>query len=152
MKAPQDTKNRLRQYQICYGDYLVIPRGTIYQLEFDTPDNRLFIVESFSPDTSTESVIAMPIWATDGTFALLRARYQAPAIWKRMMRKATFKILIKKQGLDLSLTYMAPILSILLAGMVFIIPGHFPYTILNRLPAACTNHHRCIKPSRAITL
>ncbi len=32
-----------------YGDYLVIPRGTIYQLEFDTPENRLFIVESFSP-------------------------------------------------------------------------------------------------------
>lgn len=32
-----------------YGDYLVIPRGIIYQLEFDTADNRLFIVESFSP-------------------------------------------------------------------------------------------------------
>ena len=32
-----------------YGDYLVIPRGTIYQLEFDTTDNRLFIVESSSP-------------------------------------------------------------------------------------------------------
>ncbi len=32
-----------------YGDYLVIPRGTIYQLEFDGTDNRLFIVESFSP-------------------------------------------------------------------------------------------------------
>ncbi len=32
-----------------YGDYLVVPRGTIYHLEFDTPDNRLFIVESYSP-------------------------------------------------------------------------------------------------------
>jgi homogentisate 1,2-dioxygenase len=32
-----------------YGDYLVIPRGTIYQMEFDTEDNRLFITESFSP-------------------------------------------------------------------------------------------------------
>jgi homogentisate 1,2-dioxygenase len=32
-----------------YGDYLVIPRGMIYQIEFDTTDNRLFIVESFSP-------------------------------------------------------------------------------------------------------
>ncbi len=31
-----------------YGDYLVIPRGTIYQMEFDTEENRLFIVESFS--------------------------------------------------------------------------------------------------------
>jgi homogentisate 1,2-dioxygenase len=32
-----------------YGDYLVVPRGTIYQVQFDTADNRLFIVESFSP-------------------------------------------------------------------------------------------------------
>jgi homogentisate 1,2-dioxygenase len=32
-----------------YGDYLVIPRGTIYQIHFDGGNNRLFIVESFSP-------------------------------------------------------------------------------------------------------
>ncbi|GLB51313.1 homogentisate 1,2-dioxygenase [Neptunitalea chrysea] len=32
-----------------YGDYLVIPRGMIYQINFDTPDNRLFIVESKNP-------------------------------------------------------------------------------------------------------
>ena len=32
-----------------YGDYLVVPRGMIYQIEFDTPENRLFIVESYSP-------------------------------------------------------------------------------------------------------
>ena len=31
-----------------YGDYLVIPRGTIYQMEFTTSQNRLFIVESVS--------------------------------------------------------------------------------------------------------
>lgn len=32
-----------------YGDYLIIPRGVIYQIDFDTEDNRLFIVESFHP-------------------------------------------------------------------------------------------------------
>ena len=32
-----------------YGDYLVIPRGMIYQIDFDTVDNRLFIVESYRP-------------------------------------------------------------------------------------------------------
>jgi len=32
-----------------YGDYLVIPRGTIYQIAFTNSENRLFIVESFSP-------------------------------------------------------------------------------------------------------
>jgi homogentisate 1,2-dioxygenase len=35
-----------------YGDYVVIPRGTTYQLEFDSEDNRLFIVESSSPVTT----------------------------------------------------------------------------------------------------
>lgn len=29
-----------------YGDYLIIPRGTVYQFHFDTPDNRLLIIES----------------------------------------------------------------------------------------------------------
>lgn len=32
-----------------YGDYIVIPRGSIYQIHFNTTNNRLFIVESFSP-------------------------------------------------------------------------------------------------------
>ncbi|MEN9334102.1 MAG: hypothetical protein RLY35_1282 [Bacteroidota bacterium] len=32
-----------------YGDYLIIPRGMIYQIEFDSPENRLLIVDSFSP-------------------------------------------------------------------------------------------------------
>ncbi len=32
-----------------YGDYLLIPRGTIYKLDFKTPDNRLFITESYQP-------------------------------------------------------------------------------------------------------
>lgn len=32
-----------------YGDYLVIPRGMIYQIQFDDQDNRLLITESFSP-------------------------------------------------------------------------------------------------------
>lgn len=38
--------------EFAYGDYLVIPRGTIYQLDFKDEDNRLFIVESFSPVTT----------------------------------------------------------------------------------------------------
>jgi homogentisate 1,2-dioxygenase len=32
-----------------YGDYLIIPRGMIYQIDFDTLENRLFYVESFAP-------------------------------------------------------------------------------------------------------
>lgn len=32
-----------------YGDYLVVPRGMIYQMEFTTSKNRLLIIQSFSP-------------------------------------------------------------------------------------------------------
>ncbi|MGB5942129.1 MAG: homogentisate 1,2-dioxygenase [Leeuwenhoekiella sp.] len=32
-----------------YGDYLIIPRGTIYKMDFETTDNRLFLVESRRP-------------------------------------------------------------------------------------------------------
>ncbi len=42
----------LGNLKFSYGDYLVIPRGMIYQIDFDSTDNRLFIVESFSPIVS----------------------------------------------------------------------------------------------------
>src|SRR5690606_20099771 len=32
-----------------YGDYLLVPRGIIYKIDFDTEENRLFIVESKRP-------------------------------------------------------------------------------------------------------
>ncbi len=32
-----------------YGDYVMIPRGTIYQLHFHSENNRLLVVDSFSP-------------------------------------------------------------------------------------------------------
>ncbi len=37
------------QIPFSYGDYLIIPRGMIYQIEFSTKENRIFFVESFSP-------------------------------------------------------------------------------------------------------
>lgn len=42
-------KTQYGNLDFAYGDYLVIPRGSIYQLDFATENNRLFIVESFSP-------------------------------------------------------------------------------------------------------
>ncbi|MCO6494099.1 MAG: homogentisate 1,2-dioxygenase [Bacteroidetes bacterium] len=32
-----------------YGDYIVIPRGTIYQMHFNDEDNRLLIIQSVTP-------------------------------------------------------------------------------------------------------
>jgi homogentisate 1,2-dioxygenase len=44
-------KSMYGEIRLAYGDYLVIPRGTTYQLHFDTEDNKLFIIESYSPVT-----------------------------------------------------------------------------------------------------
>lgn len=42
-------KTQYGQIPFQYGDYLIIPRGCIYQIEFDNDQNRLLIVDSFSP-------------------------------------------------------------------------------------------------------
>jgi homogentisate 1,2-dioxygenase len=64
----------LTQYgelQFAYGDYLIIPRGSIYQLQFDNDNNRLFIVESFSPITFSQTLLKQ-VWSVARKFALLR--------------------------------------------------------------------------------
>ena len=40
---------QLGHIQFDYGDYLVIPRGTIYQIAFESKENKHFIIESFHP-------------------------------------------------------------------------------------------------------
>jgi len=42
-------KTQLGVIDFSYGDYLVVPRGMIYQLHFNVEDNKLFIVQSFHP-------------------------------------------------------------------------------------------------------
>jgi homogentisate 1,2-dioxygenase len=42
-------KTQLGNIDFSYGDYLVVPRGMIYQIHFKDEDNKLFIVQSFSP-------------------------------------------------------------------------------------------------------
>lgn len=37
------------QIKFEYGDYLVIPRGTIYQMHFDSEINRHLVIESYTP-------------------------------------------------------------------------------------------------------
>jgi len=48
-KGSGTLKTMLGNLDFSYGDYLLIPRGVIYQIEFNDDDNRLFIVESFHP-------------------------------------------------------------------------------------------------------
>jgi homogentisate 1,2-dioxygenase len=48
-KGTGTLKTQLGNIDFAYGDYLVIPRGMIYQLHFESEENRLFIVQSFHP-------------------------------------------------------------------------------------------------------
>ena len=48
-KGSGTLRTHLGNLKFAYGDYLVVPRGMIYKIEFDTEDNRLFIVESYLP-------------------------------------------------------------------------------------------------------
>lgn len=42
-------RTQLGNIPFAYGDYLLIPRGMIYQIDFETSDNRLLYLEAYSP-------------------------------------------------------------------------------------------------------
>jgi homogentisate 1,2-dioxygenase len=48
-KGAGKLKTQLGNIDFSYGDYLLIPRGMIYQMTFENEENRLFIVQSFNP-------------------------------------------------------------------------------------------------------
>lgn len=81
-----------------YGDYLIIPRGTVYQMEFDSSDNRLYFVESFSP-------IFTPKKYRNNFGQLLEHSpfcerdYRLPQNLETHDIKGEFNLMIKKNGL-----------------------------------------------------
>lgn len=81
-----------------YGDYVVIPRGTIYSIDFDTPDNRLFIIESFGP-------VSFPKRYLSKTGQLLEHSpfcerdIRKPQDLEPIDRKGEFLMKVKKKGL-----------------------------------------------------
>jgi homogentisate 1,2-dioxygenase len=80
-----------------YGDYLIIPRGTIYQIDFDTADNRLLYAESFHP-------IYTPKRYRNWFGQLLEHSpycerdYKLPSELETHDEKGSFLMKIKKQG------------------------------------------------------
>ncbi|WP_372765954.1 homogentisate 1,2-dioxygenase [Lutibacter sp.] len=80
-----------------YGDYVIIPRGTVYQIDFDTQENRLLYVESFSP-------IVTPKRYRNNFGQLLEHSpfcerdFKLPTNLQTHDEKGAFKVLIKKQG------------------------------------------------------
>ncbi|MGN5953254.1 homogentisate 1,2-dioxygenase [Sphingobacterium lactis] len=81
-----------------YGDYLVIPRGVIYQLEFDSSDNRLFIVESFEP-IKTPKRYRNEFGQLMEHAPFCERDIKRPSNLKTYDEKGEYEIKIKKQGL-----------------------------------------------------
>jgi homogentisate 1,2-dioxygenase len=80
-----------------YGDYIVIPRGTIYQIHFENKNNRFLIVESFSPIRFPDKYLS-----THGQL-LEHAPYcerdlRAPKDLKTFVEEGDFLIKVKKRG------------------------------------------------------
>ncbi len=48
-KGTGKLRTHLGNLNFKYGDYLLVPRGVIYKIDFNTEDNRLFVVESKRP-------------------------------------------------------------------------------------------------------
>ncbi len=87
-----------------YGDYLIIPRGMIYQIEFDSEDNRILFAESFHP-------IYTPKRYRNWFGQLLEHSpfcerdYKLPQDLETHDEKGEFVLKIKKQGMLHSLVY-----------------------------------------------
>lgn len=92
------------QLTFSYGDYLVIPRGTIYQIHFNDENNRLLVVESPSP--------IYPPKRYQNSFGQLLEHspycerdIRVPEHLETHDEVGEFKVLIKQQGLIWPYTY-----------------------------------------------
>ena len=88
-----------------YGDYLVIPRGTIYQLEFKDSNNRLLIVESTSP-IITPNRYRNKFGQLMEHAPFCERDIRKPADLETNDEKGDFKFFIKKQDMIYPYTYM----------------------------------------------
>lgn len=87
-----------------YGDYLIIPRGVIYQIQFNTAENRLFYVESFAPfytpkrykNQSGQHLEHSPFCERD---------FKLPTELETHDEKGDFTIKIKKEGMMHEVVY-----------------------------------------------
>lgn len=87
-----------------YGDYLLIPRGTIYQLEFSNAQNRLFIVESFSPIRFPKRYLS-PYGQLLENSPFCERDIRQPQALETIDKAGDFTILIKKKGIMYPIHY-----------------------------------------------
>jgi len=88
-----------------YGDYIVIPRGCIYQIQFDTAENRLLIVESFSPIRYPKRYLSKNGQLLEHA-PFCERDIHAPKELLTIDEKGDFLIKVKKKGMLYGLHYL----------------------------------------------
>mgnify|MGYP000864310683 CR=1 FL=1 len=92
------------QIRFGYGDYVVIPRGTIYQLQFDNDQNRLFIIESFSPITFPKRYLSRYGQLLEHA-PFCERDIRGPQNLETFDKTGEFLIKVKKRGLQYNIWY-----------------------------------------------
>jgi len=103
-KGKGKLRTMMGNIQFEYGDYLIIPRGMIYQIEFETDENRLFYVESYAPfytpkrykNESGQHLEHSPFCERD---------FKLPTELETYDEKGDFTIKIKKEGMIHEMVY-----------------------------------------------
>lgn len=86
------------------GDYLLIPRGTIYQIHFNGSQNRLFLVESFSPIRFPDKYLSRYGQLLEHS-PYCERDIHAPGELNTTNEKGDFLIKTKKQGILYGIHY-----------------------------------------------
>ena len=97
-------KTAFGELNFSYGDYIVIPRGIIYQLEFDGEKNRILYIESFS------AVVPPKRYRNNFGQLLEHSPYyerdiRKPKNLETHNETGAFKVMIKKQDQIFPYTY-----------------------------------------------
>ena len=90
-------KTQYGQIPFGYGDYVVVPRGTIYQIEFENENNRLFIIESFSPITFPKRYLSKYGQLLENS-PFCERDLRKPQDLKTIDQKGEYLIQVKKKG------------------------------------------------------
>jgi homogentisate 1,2-dioxygenase len=91
-------KTQYGELPFSYGDYVVVPRGTLYQIEFDSSDNRLLVLESFSPLTFPKRYLNSAGQLQEHA-PFCERDIRTPNSLETHNEKGQFRFLIKKQGM-----------------------------------------------------
>lgn len=142
-KGSGKLRTHLGNLDFKYGDYLLIPRGIIYKIDFDDEVNRLFIVESRRP-IYTPKKYRNFFGQLQEHSPFSERDIRRPQELETNNENGDFLIKVKKQGDIFDMIYASHLFDVVgYDGYNY--PYAFLFTILSRLLGAFINRHRYTK-------